>query len=209
MNQKEDADMNAAATLHPSSDGLFGRVLGWFNERSAKAAQIREAERWVKSLGEDKVVALMEAVPLPDDLFSDNHTYTPDEKVLALSEYRSAVDSLYADESSYRRDALSRAMLYQRVLRWTVETVHERVGALKAKDAARREAYRADYAARLNAAAAANAATPAYRKQYAEQAYRNTGKYLTNTGRELTQDERYQLGLPNVRQQKSGLLDAR
>ncbi|MCB5411710.1 hypothetical protein [Pseudogemmobacter faecipullorum] len=209
MNQKEDADMNAAATLHPSSDGLFGRVLGWFNDRSAKAALRKDAAKWVQSLGEAKVKALVEDVPLPEDIFSGVHTYTKEENDAAQEIYLAYADKHYANESAERRKELAAWMLYWRLRQWSSETNHERLGAVIAKDAARREAYRADYDARLNAAAAADATTPANRKAYAEQAYRNTGKYLTNTGRELTQDERYQLGLPSVREQKSGLLDAR
>lgn len=209
MNQKEDADMNAAATLHPSSDGLFGRVLGWFNERSAKAALRKDAARWVKSLGEDKVKTLMQSVPLPEGFLSGVHAFSNEEQEVATALYFDAVNKLYPSETVERRKELAAWMFFWRRIQWQEETNHERLGALMAQDRAEREAYRADYAARLNAAAAANAATPAYRKQYAEQAYRNTGKYLTNTGRELTQDERYQLGLPSIREQKSGLLDAR
>jgi len=209
MVQKEDADMNAAVTLHPSSDGLFGRVLGWFNEKSERAALRKDAAKWVKNLGEAKVKALVEDVPLPDDIFSGVHSYTKEENDAAQAIYLAYADKHYATESAERRKELAAWMLYWRLQQWSAETNHERLGAVIAKETARREAYRADYAARLSAAAAADATSPAYRKEYAQQAYLNTGKYLTNTGRELTQDERYQLGLPSVREQKSGLLDAR
>lgn len=209
MNQKEDADMNAAATLHPSSDGLFGRVLGWFNDRSAKAAQRRDAAKWVKSLGRPKVVELMKTVELPEHLFADDFGNNQAEDQLATRLYFEAAVGMFPNEAVERQVALGAAMHYERFREWNIATASVCIGEGVARENARREAYRADYDARLNAAAAADATTPANRKAYAEQAYRNTGKYLTNTGRELTQDERYQLGLPSVREQKSGLLDAR
>lgn len=192
---RDDDNLWDLSFLQPRS--LMSAARDWWTARSKKAAAIRDADRWVKELGQDRIDALFESVVLPDHLFSGVHTYSKEEDDEARAILETLVVAAYSSEGFYRRDALVRKLLYMIHLRWSAETNHERLGAIIAADMARREAYRADYAARLSAAAAANPTTAENRRAYAQQAFLNTGKYLTNTGRELTQSERKQLGLPS------------
>lgn len=188
---RDDDNLWDLSFLQPRS--LMSAARDWWTARSKKAAAIRDAERWVKELGQDRIDALFESVVLPDHLFSGVDTYSKEEADEARAILETLVVAAYSSEGFYRRDALVRKLLYMIRLRWSVETHHSRVEAY----IARREAYRADYAARLQSAAAANPTTAENRRAYAQQAFLNTGKYLTNTGRELTPSERKQLGLPS------------
>ena len=176
---------------------IFQSMRTWWGKRSERAARNRDAAKWVKGLGADYVVELMKSVPLPEEFFTEIHYYTAEERLEGQRLYLVAVCELHPNETSERQNELAAWMLYWRLRQWAHETNHERLGALIAQDAARREAYRADYAARLSAAAAADPTTAENRRAYAQQAFLNTGKYLTNTGRELTPSERKQLGLPS------------
>jgi len=169
----------------------------WWGKRSERAADIRDAERWVKSLGKERIVELMEQVQLPPHLFADPFGNTQDEDKIAEGLYFEAANAMFPNESMQRCKSLGAAMHHQRHLEWVRGIGAEGLAACVAADMGRREAYRADYAARLSAAAAADPTTVENRMAHAQQAFLNTGKYLTNTGRELTPSERKQLGLPS------------
>lgn len=175
------------------------RLVQWFKLRSEKAAKAREGYKWAKSLPKEHVEELMDSAPLPDGYYTDSYGWSREEDAFVGRHSLDLANQRYPNESIERREALGAHMHYLHHKRWNAEGGREAHARAMARDQERRAAYKADYAQRLAAAAAANPTTMENRKAYAQQAFLNTGKYLTNTGRELTQDERSQLGLPRSR----------
>lgn len=175
------------------------RLVQWFKLRCEESAKASEAYKWAKSLPKEQVEALMESAPLHDDYYTDTGGWTKEDVEFVRTHCFDLANKWCPEESIERRKALGAHMHFLHRMRWQTMGGREFHARAMAQDQERRAAYKADYAQRLDAAAAADPTTMENRRAHAQQAFQNTGKYLTNTGRELTQDERSQMGLPRSR----------
>ena len=141
----------------------------------------------------------MYSAPLPDGYYTDPYGWGKEGNAFVKKHSLDLANRWCPNESIERREALGAHMHYLHHMRWNAEGGREAHARAMARYQERRAAYKADYAQRMDAAAAADPTTMENRKAHAQQAFQNTGKYLTNTGRELTKDERTQLGLPRSR----------
>ena len=189
-----------------------GGLMGWISRKFAERAEAAAAKSWAKAQPKELIDRIVASVDLPDHLFRENDiAMTKGEYQEAEDIYRAYVDVAFSHEATARRIALTEAVFHARFLVWLDDSRGARqdhsAGVL-AREAARKAEIRSSVAER-KAEIAANDPTYAPNvKAHAEQTFLATGRYATSSGRVLSQEERFRLGLPSEKKVRSGLLDA-
>lgn len=186
-------------SFFPAIRDLRSGIARWVSNKAAQRAARSEAKAWVKALPEGFVADLVAKVPMPDHLWATTHyVLNQDTNREAPAIYQAYVDEHFAGELKERRVALAEALMAARYRQWSnhpavQELTREHQTAFMADRAARDEAHRARVAAM-----APNPNSLAGMKAQAEKNARAGVGYCLNTGRELTNGERLQLGLPSA-----------